>query len=187
MSDPEPQEPVTVSVARKVLPGREAAYEEWIKGISAAASSFPGHMGLNVLRPSARTNHEYVLIYRFDTYEHGRAWEESEERAHWLEKLADVTAGETTMKKVTGLEFWFDLPAVPAAAKAPQWKMALVLIAVVFVLVYPLQLTVGAWLAGGPFWLRVLVIVVLQVLLMTYVVMPRVTALLKGWLFKPAK
>ena len=41
MSAPEPHEPVTVSIARKVLPGREAAYEEWIKGIATAAASSP--------------------------------------------------------------------------------------------------------------------------------------------------
>lgn len=62
--------------------------------------------------------------------------------------------------------------------------MALTLIVVVFCLVYPIQLTVGAWLSDVALWAKVLVIVVLQVLLMTYIVMPRVTHLLKAWLFK---
>lgn len=178
-------EPVTTSVARKILPGQEQAYEEWIKGVSNAASQYPGHQGINVLRPSKATQGEYVLIYRFDSYEHGRAWEESEERHDWVNKLDGISAGDATFKKVTGLEFWFDLPLVPVAMKPSPHKMALTLIVVVFSLVYPMQLTLGAWLSDVPLWAKVLIIVVLQVVLMTYIVMPRVTHLLKAWLFKP--
>ena len=182
-STPSSQDPVTVSVARKVLPGHEAAYEDWVKGVSAAAATYPGHLGISVLRPSAQTNGEYVLIYRFDTYEHGRAWEESELRKSWVAKLDGIAAGPARFTKVTGLEFWFDLPTVPVAAKPSPHKMALTLIVVVFALVYPMQLTVGVWLGDVPLWLKVITIVVLQVLLMTYIVMPRVTHILKPWLF----
>jgi len=183
MPDSTASEPVTVSVARRILPGREQDYEDWVKGVSTVAAQFPGHMGVNVLRPSPATKGAYVLIYRFDSYAHGQAWEESEDRALWVGKLAGMTEGEATYKKVTGLEFWFDLPEMPAEMKPSPHKMALVLIVVVFVLVYALQLTLGEWLADGPFWLRVLAVVTVQVLLMTYVVMPRVTRLLKGWLY----
>lgn len=176
--------PVTVSVSRKVLPGQEQAYEAWIKGVSAEAAKYPGHLGIGVLRPSKGTNDEYVLIYRFDTYEHGRAWEDSAERHAWVEKLDGIAAGEATYKKITGLEFWFDLPSVPVAAKPAAYKMAITLIVVVFALVYPMQMTIGVWLSDVPLWARTLLIITLQVLMMTYVVMPHVTRLLKPWLYK---
>lgn len=177
-------EPVTVSVARKILPGKEAAYEEWIKGISADAAAYPGHQGISVIRPSKSTGDEYVLIYRFDSYEHGRAWELSEQRLGWMDKLEGLAAGDATYKKVTGLEFWFDLPSVPLAAKPSPHKMALVLIVAVFSLIYPMQVYLAPLMGDFPMWVRVLCIVVLQVLLLTYIVMPRVTRLLKPWLFK---
>lgn len=176
-------DPVTVSVSRRVTPGREQDYEAWVHGIAAAASAFPGHQGVNVHRPSAQTGGRYVLIYRFDSDAHAKAWETSEERAHWIARLEGITEGEGDRKRVTGLEVWFDLPEVPAAAHAPRWKMSLVLIAVVFALVYPLQLIVLPLTPDWPHWLRTLTIAVIQVLLMTYLVMPRVTALLKPWLF----
>jgi len=179
------QVPVTVSVARKILPGHEAAYEDWIKGVSATAAKYQGHQGINVLRPSTSNDHEYVLIYRFDTYEHGRAWENSKERKAWVEKLDGIAAGDATYKKVTGIEFWFDLPSVSAALKPSVHKMALTLMVVVFALVYPMQLYLGPPLGVYPLWFKVLCIVVIQVVLMTYVVMPRVTHILKPWLFKP--
>jgi len=85
---------------------------------------------------------------------------------------------------VTGLETWFDLPEVPAAKTPSPHKMALVLIVVVFVLVWALNLLLGPVMAGWPLPLRVLTIATIQVLLMTYLVMPRVTRLLKPWLFR---
>jgi len=175
--------PVTVSVARRVRPGREAAYEAWVRGITSAAAGFPGHQGINVLRPSVATGGEYVLIYRYDSYAHARQWEESAERAQWLEQLGPLVAGEERRKRVTGLEFWFDLPEVPAAARPSPHKMALVLFVVVYVLVLGLNLALAPLLGGAPLWFRLLLVIGIQVLLMTYLVMPRVTRLLKPWLY----
>jgi len=175
--------PVTVSISRRVKPGREADYESWLHGIIAAASAFPGHQGVNILRPSSQTGGRYVLIYRFDSWAHCEDWENSVTREDWGARLDGMVEGETHTKRVTGLEFWFDLPEVPAAAHAPRYKMAIVLIAVVFMLVFPLQIFLGPVLADWPAWTRSLLIVVIQVLLMTYLVMPRVTRALKNWLF----
>ena len=54
--------PVTASISPKVKPGRETDYEAWIQDISLAASVFPGHQGVNVLRPSRQTDGKYVLV-----------------------------------------------------------------------------------------------------------------------------
>lgn len=176
--------PVTVSVSRRVLPGRTAEYEAWVHGIAEAASGFAGHQGLNVLRPSDQTGGRYVLIYRFDSDAHAKAWEASSDRSHWIAKLEGIAEGDDERKRVTGLEVWFDLPQVPAAAHAPRYKMALVLVAVVFGLVFPMQVYLGPLLENWPRWAQSLTIVTIQVLLMTYLVMPRVTALLRPWLFR---
>ncbi len=175
--------PVTVSLARRVKPGRETDYEAWVSGVVAEASVFPGHRGASVLRPR-QAGGEYVIIYRFDTYAQCRAWEESPQRAAWLDKLEGVIEGDPEVKRVTGLETWFDLPEVPAAKSPSPHKMALVLIVVVFVLVWALNVLLGPLMTGWPLPLRVLVIAVIQVVLMTYLVMPRVTRMLKGWLFR---
>lgn len=148
------------------------------------AQTFPGHMGVSTLPPSDVTDGDYVIIFRYDTYENLCAWEESEERAEWLKKLEGLVEGEARIQRVTGLEFLFPLAEVPAATPPPSpHKMAIVLIAVVFCLVTAINMLFGHWLAQLPLFLRIFVLVTLQVLLMTYVVMPRVTALLKPWLY----
>ncbi len=179
-----PEGPVTVAVSRRIRPGVEEQYEEWVRGVTQAAQQWPGHLGVNVLRPSAATQGEYVIIYRFDTYEHGRTWEESEERARWTARLNDMVEGDEQVRKVTGLEFWFDLPEVPVHAQASQHRMALTLIVVVFLLLLTLNLVLAPILNHLHWIPQLLVVVILQVLLLTYVVMPRVTRLLKPWLFQ---
>jgi antibiotic biosynthesis monooxygenase (ABM) superfamily enzyme len=173
--------PVTISISRKVVPGREVDYETWVQGITAQALKFPGHMGVNVIRPTPPSS-EYVTIFRFDTYEHSRNWEESALRAEWLARLEGITEGEEAVQKGTGLEFWFSLPELPAAHPSPH-KMALVLLVVVFVLVLLINAALGPFTTSWPHVARVFLGVFLQVMLMTYLVMPRVTRLLKPWLF----
>ena len=173
--------PVTVSIARNVIAGREADYEKWVKGITAEAVKFPGHMGVNVISPASSSS-EYVTIFRFDTFQHQRDWEESPQRAEWLERLNGIVEGQDSVSKGTGLEFWFSLPELPMAHPSPH-KMALVLLVVVFSLVIILNYLLAPLVVGWPYFAKVFLAVFLQVTLMTYLVMPRVTRLLKTWLY----
>ncbi len=175
--------PVTVTIRRRVKSGRETDYEAWLRKAAAVASAFPGHMGVNFIRPDGVREKDYVTIFRFDTYRHLRDWEESPQRADSLKGLEGLVEGEATVQRVTGLEFWFTLPEVPSAAPPPPHKMALVLIVVVFCLVVSINLMFGTWLAQLPMLARIGVVVIGQVLLMTYLIMPLATRVLKPWLY----
>lgn len=176
-------EPVTVSVARKVKAGNEAAYEAWIRGVTQAASEFPGHLGVNVLRPAQTGSGEYVTIYRFDSWANANAWDASSIRQDWIEKSHALVEGEARRKKVTGLEFWFDLPSVAAHKSPSPYKMALVATVVVYCMVMLLSTLLSPLIGPWPFWAKLLVVIPTQVLLMTFVIMPRITRWLKAWLF----
>jgi uncharacterized protein len=109
---PDAEGAVTTTVTRRVKPGHEAAYEAFLEGIIAAASRFPGHIGVEVFRPD-RPGGEYRTVYRFDSAEHLRAWLESPERAAWLERAERHAAGPMQSRYLTGLESWFTLPSRP--------------------------------------------------------------------------
>lgn len=173
--------PVTTSIVRKVLPGRDSDYEAWLTGITAEAVEFPGHMGVNILRPG-KDSRRYVTIFRFDSFEHSQSWEKSSIRKEWLNRLSNLVEGEDDVRKSTGLEFWFSLPELPAAHPSPH-KMALVLLVVVFVLVVLINSLLSGFTDDWPIIIRVFVGVFLQVMLMTYLVMPRVSRVLKNWLY----
>ncbi len=55
--------PITVVASRRVKPGREREFEEWVFGILAAANKFPGYLGSEVLCPSDPEDNEYRIIH----------------------------------------------------------------------------------------------------------------------------
>jgi hypothetical protein len=180
MADPERERsPLTVVVTWRIRQGREKEFEAWRREISAAALEFPGHMGINVIRPAA-TPGEYVVIFRFDTYEHLRAWQESDVRRELLKKAEPFRTSEPTYRLESGLEFWFAPPGVPASP--PRWKMALVTV----VGVWPASLLVPRVLSpitgNLALPLQALLVAMGIVILLTWVIMPLLVRILRPWL-----
>jgi uncharacterized protein len=176
--------PVTTAVTRRVKPGHERAYEEVLEGILAAASRFPGHRGVEVFRPpQGAAGGEYRTVYRFDNPEHLRAWLDSDERAAWLERAEPHLAGPLRTSFVTGLETWFTLPGQPGLPPPPPYKMALLTWITIFPLITGIVKITGPLLEDLPLAARLGITTALTVPLMTWVVMPRVTRLLRGWLY----
>ena len=175
--------PVTTSVTRRVKPGHEAFYEQFLEGIVSAARGFPGYLGVEVFRPQSASAGEYRTVYRFDTPEHLRAWLDSEVHTAWLERAEPHVIGPMRTNFVTGLESWFTLPAQPGTAPPPPYKMALVTWITIFPLITAIVAVTGPVLKGLPLAVRLGITTALTVPLMTWVAMPRVTRLLRRWLY----
>ncbi len=175
--------PVTAVASRRVKPGRELEFEEWVAGIFAAANRAPGYLGSEVLRPSDPGDDEYRIVFRFDHASNLRAWEDSEERQHWLEKSRPLLREEEKLHVLTGLETWFTLPSRPAEPPPPRYKMAVVTWLAVVPVVFVMFSLFGQWLSLLPALPRTLVFAAVTVTLMTYVVMPRMTRLFSFWLY----
>jgi antibiotic biosynthesis monooxygenase (ABM) superfamily enzyme len=175
--------PITTTVTRRVKPGHEAFYEQFLEGIIAAASTFPGHMGVEVFRPESPGAGEYRIVYRFDTAQHLRAWLDSDEHAAWLERAEPHAIGPARTRFVTGLESWFTLPGQPGTPPPPPYKMALLTWITIFPLITVVVELLGPLLEDLSEIPRLGITTAVTVPLMTWVVMPRLTRLLRGWLY----
>lgn len=178
---------VTVCISVKARPGREKDLERWLEGVGQAASQFNGHQGLTVLRPSGTASADYVYIFRFDTYDHLKQWEDSEVRRQWVEQLQDLTTGAARKQILTGLEYWFTLPGTAITSPPPRYKMVIVTVLAIYPLSTLLPPLLGPFLGFLPPLVRSLLVSVLLVLLMTYAVMPLMTRLFARWLFPYVK
>jgi uncharacterized protein len=177
--------PITTTVTRRVKPGHEAFYEQFLEGIIAAASEFPGHLGVEVFRPQSATDGEYRIVYRFDNARHLRQWLDSDEHAAWLERAEPHVIGPMRTSFVTGLESWFTLPDRPGTPPPPPYKMALITWITIFPLITGIVVVAGPLIDGLPLALRLGITTAVAVPVMTWVVMPRVTRLLRRWLYEP--
>jgi antibiotic biosynthesis monooxygenase (ABM) superfamily enzyme len=176
--------PVTVDVIQRVKPGYEEAFEQSVKDLIAAASSFAGHLGANVFRTG---NSEYRIVFKFDRISHLKQWESSAIRQRLLQQVRQLTLDEGQVSILTGLETWFTLPAQPGLPPPPRYKMVVLSGIAIFILLNLATTFLVPLLQPLPRLLQTLVVVLSIVSIMTYVVMPRLTKLFAKWLYPKAK
>ena len=79
--------------------------------------SFPGHMGVNVIRPHGAST-TYTIVLRFASHEELQAWTESDTRQQLIGQAAPLLLEAEALEIQTGLEYWF----TPASPKRRAWK-----------------------------------------------------------------
>lgn len=178
----EPAESVTVVVTRRVRAGRERDYEAWLERLIGGASAMPGYAGSRVQRPE-EGQRTYTSVFRFDSVSHLRAFEESDLRRRALAEVIDLVEEDAVWNRLTGLELWFTPPPGTVVPQPSRFRMAIVMIAVVYGLVSSIGTIVARVMADAPAPLRLLITITVEVFLMTYVVMPRLTRVLARWIY----
>jgi hypothetical protein len=182
--DRQGDEPVTVVYSWRAKPGKEDEFAQWAQRASKAASSFPGSLSATVIHDKG--TRDFHIIQQYADRESLRRWLESPERARLLRQARELAASRTGLQQTTGLEAWFHVPSEAAATMKPppRWKMWLVSL----IAVYPLVLAFQAWVvphtSTWPLALRAAMFPLVILTLMTYVVMPTATRLLRRWLWR---
>ena len=180
-------EPVTLVISRHVKPEKVAEYEAWLHEITTLASEQEGYLGVTVLRPPhGGRDPEFVTIAHFDTDANMAAWLNDPERLALIRCAAAF--GDTPDEVVSepGMEYWFtphDAPALIAPRLAPpRWKMALVLIVLIFAMQPILREATRPLRPFLPLLLVQFINVTLQIVVLTYWVLPKLTGWLAFWL-----
>jgi len=175
---------VTAVITHRVRPGREPGYDEWIKGIATDARSFEGYLGAHFIRPELGVSPDHVIVVQFDTCPNLEAWMQSKVRKDWVERVKPLIREPESIKVLTGLEPWFQLPEQPSRPAPKRYKQAILVwigVAGLSLVVGPLMATL---LAPWPEFLRILINTGITVALLSYWVMPFLTRSCKGWLFR---
>ena len=174
---------VAFIITHKIKAGAEKRYEAWLVDILTASSGFPGYLGREIFRPSDG-GRKYTTIVRFDSLDSLNAWAESETRASFVSKVHDLLEQGDQVEIRSGIDFWF----TPEGIKPPKlWKQFVLTASAV----YPLSLIIPFFLSplgklvpaiGNEFIMAFLMAIILTGLL-TFVIMPRYTRLMKRWLY----
>ncbi|MGB3493658.1 MAG: antibiotic biosynthesis monooxygenase [Elainellaceae cyanobacterium] len=179
-------EPVTLVISEVVDPDRIADYEAWTQGINQAARQFEGFIAVEVLRPRDNAYSEYVVIVRFDSYEHLRHWVTSSLYQRWIEKSRGLISRRSLRQMTSGMEIWFSQPRntpKPTSPPLPYYKKVVLGVLAVYPLILLSNALLGALLAPLPSHLGLLISVTFVSALLTYPVMPMLTKILDFWLY----
>jgi antibiotic biosynthesis monooxygenase (ABM) superfamily enzyme len=107
----------------------------------------------------------------------------TDERAAWLARAEPHVIGPMRTQFLTGLETWFTLPGRPGIPPPARYKMALLTWVTIFPLITLVVVVLGPLLEGLALVPRLAITTAVTVPIMTWLAMPRVTRLLRGWLY----
>lgn len=187
--------PVTVIVKRIAKRDKIKEFEKWLSQVSREVSRHEGIMGIDIIRPTDESKLEYVIIFRFNNYDNLTKWEKSSIRNEWLQIGRDLVEAAPHVQKLEGLEFWFTPPfndksssTIPLSPP-PRYKMVIVTTTVISILLTTLvpQIHILTEMLPIPFQIIFVIEIAITVTLMTYLIMPLLTRLLRPWLFKISK
>jgi uncharacterized protein len=176
-------QPISVIVDRNICPGNKQAFEKYLDEIIEAISHFAGYLDTQVIKPKTEEDHHYRVLFRFDTQKNLDVWLNSEERLQLVEKIDRIIEKPTVLQVITGLETWFSLPGQPTFTPPPRYKMAVVTWIAITPLLIVFNYLFGPYLMMIPLVPRFVVTTPWIVLIMTYLWMPFITKLFKGWLY----
>jgi antibiotic biosynthesis monooxygenase (ABM) superfamily enzyme len=174
-------EPVSVVLSRTVKPGKEKEYEKLAHEAIRASRRYTGHEGTTVIKEGKR---RYHLVYRFTSHNKLDEWLGSPERRKIREEIAPLTEDTEDIQKLTGFETWFRVPGQSPLKSPPRKKMWLATILGAYPLVILFQAFLTPKIEKWPLLLRSALFPLVLLTLMMYVVMPKLTKILKPWLYK---
>ena len=174
-------------IEHKVRRGAEKRYEKWLAEILELTKKSPGYIGRGIFPPAA-SGEPYIVIIRFQTDRDLQAWLDSSERKAAIELISDEFEEGDKTEVRAGIDVWFT--PKNSAVKPLAYKQFLLTAAAI----YPLSLIVPRLLSPlfeilpplkNPL-LAGFITTAIIVGLMTYLVMPFLTARLRSWLYTNA-
>jgi antibiotic biosynthesis monooxygenase (ABM) superfamily enzyme len=165
-----------------VKPGRVEEFERALREFVQRSLTLPGQLGVHVTRPAPGSGaRDYGIVRKFADREALAAFHASDLFRDWTRLARELTEGEASVEELAGLESWFTIPGAPLRS-LPRWKMALVTLLGVYPTSLLLGTTIGPWTRDWHPLAGALVFAAAMVALLTWVVMPLLSRLLRGWL-----
>lgn len=169
-------------VRHRVKPGMNIEYEKWLKRLMFKAAEFPGHLGVQVIRPFDGGG-DFTIAVRFHSAQEARDWQESEVRKQIAAESHKYLSQQEHFEMRSGIDFWF----TPRSMAPPRWKQWLLTTLVIWPLsvIIPLSLLPVFVYLGIPNVLTIYQALFALVIVgvATYWAMPWCTSLAYKWLY----
>ena len=174
---------VTLVLTRHARPGAEAAFDDLLHRLAGAATGFPGHQGVQVLRPDPGSGSPYTIIVRFASQAELDTWTRSDVRRALLAEADRLTVDGLMVQRLSGLEGWVRLPGAKVVVPPPRWKVAVVTWVAILPVIEVLSALFFPRLTAWPWYARPVALTLVMIPLMTWVVMPAATRLARPFLY----
>jgi antibiotic biosynthesis monooxygenase (ABM) superfamily enzyme len=174
-------EPVKIIIERRIRSGAEDKLTAWAERFVAAAARSGSLEGSSVLAPAHSGS--LLVLLRFASTNELERWQSSADYQALVDEADRISDSGAHSQVRTGMETWFTLPDSPIPqSPPPKWKMALT----TWIGLFPMVVALG--FLFRPFAMPALAAQAISTLIptamLTWVVMPNLTRVLYGWLYK---
>lgn len=173
------EDPVTAVSSFRLRPGHTDGFVRDFDDVRVALETFDGYLHSELHPPVENIQEDMVVTFSFSNRAFLDAWFSSPKRERLLARLEQHLDGDRQTNVVGGYGGWFHLDE----KRVTTWKQA----AVVLLALYPTALALSFLLDAAlptstPEFARIFFGNALGVAILTWLLMPRLTAALDGWL-----
>ncbi|TWT37815.1 hypothetical protein KOR34_27790 [Posidoniimonas corsicana] len=174
-----PSEAVHWAISLVAKEGRQAELDARLVDLAKRSLDLPGVTGVHLMRPpEGSDSREFHLHRSFLNREESRRFYESQLFQDYQREAGPLIEGRAVVRPLHGFEAFFR----EGAAVPPRWKMAVLTWLAVYPSVLLVSLTVAPLLESWPLPGKTAVLTMLVVLLLAWVIMPRLTRWSRTWL-----
>lgn len=174
-------EAVAFIIIHTIREGAGPRYEAWLTEILGEVRRSPGYLGRDIFRP-AHGGRRYTSVVRFDSRENLERWSASPVRRAFIDEVSPLLEEGDRHEIRTGIDFWF----TPDGGPPPKrWKQFVLTLSAVYplTLILPRALDLVPW-PPGLAAARGFAVAASLTALLTFVIMPRYTRLVRRWLYE---
>ena len=174
---------VTTIICRKIKPGHEKDYNDWVQRYLTLERKAPGYLGTTIIIPGGSKSPLLYIIRRFADKIAMERWDNSEESLRLLKEANDYST--RYYDTSTGLETWFTLPDLKTLSQSPppRWKMAMVIFFAAYAISSLSRSILNPFIGQWPILGNAVIYTAKLVVLLTYFALPIANRLLRHWLY----
>lgn len=178
--------PITVIITRAVREGSEEAFEATLRAFIPTSVTFPGHLGVFMLRPPPG-GRDFGAVLQFRSEKAWQGFQRWPQYRTFLAEIEQYLQMPARTESLCGLETWFTPLGADFLRTPPRWKIAVVTWIGVCVSVYVVNSVFSLFDQHWPMFVSLLVTNAVIVAALTWAVMPALTWLFRHWLSWPKR
>jgi antibiotic biosynthesis monooxygenase (ABM) superfamily enzyme len=166
--------------AYRIRPEKAAQFQRWRSRIMEEVRTWEGFIGTESFDAPGGAEPEFIVVVRFDSRPHLDAWLRSPEHRAYMREVGRYVERFSLRRVGSGFEGWFDHS--PNTAPPVRWRQALLILSALFPVIMIMRHLLAPLFARMPMPSAFLILLALDLLVLTYVVMPHYSPRMDFWL-----
>lgn len=172
---------VTKVVSRKIKPGYEKEYDDWLRRYLAIERKASGYLGTTIIMQGGTNSPIRYIIHRYTDKSSLQEWENSQQTSQTIRGTEQLFKTALRVRNGHGNTVYFT--KLENYSSPPKWKMAIVIFIAANTINSLTHSILNPYLASWLLLASTAFYTGILVALLTYFAMPGLTRLLRRWLY----